>query len=442
MDDPFKILVVEDDQIDARFIENVLTSAGFETDIAESSESALTSLNQTAYNLVLVDLKMIDMSGIQILALIKRYYPAVEVIIITAHASIETAVKSMRMGAHSYFIKGEPTRKLIADIRSIADRQNVIRPELLSGNDVTISRLKTRGTTFTHLLTQAESLASAGLNTLITGSTGTGRKVLAKHMCQCGSFQERPVYEMDFSTSADETSFQSTKAKYALRNFLDTHEAKGICLLFNIDQAEPDMLQELLAELEAHVAQHQMGKSSISVISTCTVRSVPSLKPIYGAEYFFRYWGVTLELPEINERREDLPLVIEDIVKKLGTEHNTPNLRIDKALVQKLSQSFFIDEFAGLEKLIARLSAAASGAEITSDLMDQIETSDIVLHKEHPFAPGEPSSLKEARELSERDFITKIYNRCGQNKTRAAAALGISARQLYNMLKKYHQETS
>lgn len=439
MEKTFKILIVEDDIIDARFIENVVVSAGFRTQIAQSSESALTALNQTTYNLVLVDLKMIDMSGIQMLALIKRYYPSTEVIIITAHASIDTAVESIRMGAHSYFVKGEPTRKLIDEIKTIADRQKNVNSSIFSNSSLDLARLRTRGTTFTNILFQAEALASANMSTLITGAHGTGKKVLAQYMSRYNRHQNAPVYEIDFCSTIGNLPLQASTAKYSLRTFLEKHERAGICIFLNIDHAAPETLGSLLAELRAQSPEHQPQKQALSVISTCTVQAASNLNATYGAENFFRYWGVKLELPEIADRREDVPLVIEHMLGNLCSEHKA-TIPIDTALLQHISKSFFIGEFLGLEKLVERLFEAASGEKLTLELMKQIKTDDILLLQNHPFSPGEPSSLKDAREQSEKAFINTIYNRCGRNKTKAAAALGISSRQLYNMLKKYHLE--
>lgn len=436
----FKILIVEDDIIDARFIENVIVSAGFYTKVAQSSESALTALSQTTYDLVLVDLKMIDMNGIEILALIKRYYPSTEVIIITAHASIDTAIESIRMGAHSYFIKGDPTRKLLDEIKTIADRQEATNSSRFSKVLPNIARLRTRGTTFANTLSQAETLASTGMNTLITGAHGTGKKVLARHMSRYDQHPNAPVYEIDFYSKSDSLPSQASTATYELNNFLEKNERRGVCLFLNIDHAEPATLNELLAVLNTQLPKKQTQKQSLPVISTCSIQSTSSLNTTYGAANFFRYWGIKLELPEIADRREDIPLVIEHILNNLCSEHNTPEVTVDAKLLHYLSESSFIEEFAGLEKLVERLFKATSGEKLTLDLMEHIKTNDILLLQKHPFSPGEPSSLKDAREQSERAFINTIYNRCGRNKTRAAAALGISSRQLYNMLKKYHLE--
>ncbi|WP_421903697.1 sigma-54-dependent transcriptional regulator [Maridesulfovibrio sp.] len=198
MNNSFKIMIIEDDAIDARFIKTVLGAAGYDADVSQHPNEALTVLNQHPYDLILVDLKMVDMNGMEILELIKRYYPTTEVIIITAHASIDTAVEAIRMGAYSYFVKGDPARKLIADIKTIATRQM----ERSSGNHaetlVGASRLKTRGTIFTNILSQAGKIAASGMNVLLAGAPGTGRKSLAQHMCKNTHQTDGPVYEIDF----------------------------------------------------------------------------------------------------------------------------------------------------------------------------------------------------------------------------------------------------
>ncbi|WP_421903698.1 helix-turn-helix domain-containing protein [Maridesulfovibrio sp.] len=200
------------------------------------------------------------------------------------------------------------------------------------------------------------------------------------------------------------------------------------------------VLSEMLSILEKRISRYSSKKAPISVISTSTLQSVPNLKATYGSEFFFHYWGMKIELPEIRDRKEDLPLIIEDIVKDLSAKQKIPAPDIDNSLLEHLSNAVFVREFEGLETLIQRLFNASSGAALTSDLIEQVETGDSLLREEHLIFPSEPSSQKEAREQSEREFIKTVYNRSGQNKTKTAAALGISARQLYNMLKKYHIE--
>ncbi|TIH19113.1 sigma-54-dependent Fis family transcriptional regulator [Marinifilum sp. JC120] len=438
MDSSIKIMIIEDDAIDARFIKTVLGAAGYDADVSQHPNEALMVLNQHPYDLILVDLKMVDMNGMQILELIKRYYPTTEVIIITAHASIDTAVEAIRMGAYSYFVKGDPARKLLADIKTIATRKMEKNTGIYGESSAGASRLKTRGATFTNILSQADQLAAVGMNVLLVGAPGTGKKNFAQHMCKSTPQTDGPVYETDFSVDGESLSQQNAKDR--LNIFLDQYGSTGTCVLLNIDQADPIILSEMLSILETRISRYSSKKALISVISTSTLQSIPKLKATYGSEFFFLYWGIKLELPEIRERREDLPLIAEDIVKKLSATFNVPTPDVDNSLLEYLSAATFVREFEGLETLVQRIFKVSSGAALTSDLIEQVEIGDILLKEEYLIFPSEPSSLKEAREQSEREFIKTVYARSGGNKTRTAAALGISSRQLYNMLKKYDLE--
>lgn len=438
MDNSFKILIIEDDAIDARFIKTVLSSAGYASDVAQHPNEALEALNEYPYNLVLVDLKMADMNGMQILELVKRYYPATEVIIITAHASIDTAVEAIRLGAYSYFVKGEPARKLIEDIKIIAGRQEKYSSEDLSETFAGASRLKARGVTFTSILSKADKISSAGMNVLLSGAPGTGRKALAQYMCKSSPKNDVPVYEIDFSTVTKDISRK--KIAEQLNLFLEQHGSSGTFLLLNVDHADPGLLLEALSILEAHIPRYLLGSGAVSVVSTCSLRFIPDLKATYGSGFYFQYWGTQIELPGVKERREDLPLIVYDIVEKMSTKENIPTPAVDGSLLENLSRAVFVREFDGLEKMLQRLLEASSGAVLTSDLIEKIKTDDILLQKESLILSTEPSSLKEGREQYEREFIRTVYERSSGNKNRTAAALGISARQLYNMLNKYNIE--
>ncbi|NDV24533.1 sigma-54 dependent transcriptional regulator [Desulfovibrio sp. JC022] len=439
MENNIKILIIEDDVIDARFIRTVLSSAGYDSDVAHHPNEALEVLNEHSYDLILVDLKMSDMGGMQILELVKRYYPATEVIIITAHASIDTAVEAIKLGAYSYFVKGDPARKLISDIKDIAGRKTEKNFDNPAETSVESSRLKTRGATFTSVLLQARKIASASMNVILVGTPGTGRKALAQHIGKSSSPKDGHAYEIDFPLTQE---LPHQTAKDELVNYLDQYGSAGTCIFLNIDQADPEILSDLLSTLETHIPHHSSGRTGISVISTSTSRSIPRLKVTYGSELFFHYWGSKTELPEMKERREDLPLVVEDFIEKLSIKQNAPTPEIDSSLIEHISTAFFAQEFEGLETLLQRLFEASSGAPLTSSLLEQVETDDILLQKGQLLFPTEPSSLKEARKQTEREFIKTIYDRSERNKSKTATALGISARQLYNMLKKYNLEKS
>lgn len=440
MENKFKILIVEDDNIDARFFEHILLTDKYDVTIANDSKNALNALSLSSYQLVLVDLKMLDIDGMQLLELIKRYYPNLEVIIITAHASVETAVEAMRRGAYSYFIKGDKPQKLLADIRDIAKVSNDTPQEIQTQNSSQFSCLKARGALFTGFLEQARAVAGLKTNLLLVGAPGTGREALANYIHSCGPRKNLPVHTIDFSKFDETIQADNILEKSGLSDFFAEHGPAGTLILLNVGKGKPHVLKDIFTELDQNIPKHNGEKTSIAVISTTTQQGAWGLKGVYGAELFFQYWGMTLELPNMNERREDMPLIIDDLIDVLNSELSTTITGVENAFLKKLSTTFFIKEFRGLEDTLRRLMKYVGHGQLKLEHMDIVDTSDAILESSSPVAPGEPVSLKEARERSEQAYIQIVMDRTGGNKTRAATALGISARQLYNMLKKYKLE--
>ncbi|HAS90092.1 MAG TPA: hypothetical protein DCS48_12430 [Desulfovibrio sp.] len=440
MENKFKILIVEDDSIDARFFEHILLNGKYDVTIANDSKKALNALSLSSYQLVLVDLKMLDIDGMQLLELIKRYYPNLEVIIITAHASVETAVEAMRRGAYSYFIKGDKPQKLLADIRNIAKISNDTPQEIQTQNSSQFSCLKARGALFTSFLEQARAVAGLKTNLLLVGAPGTGREALANYIHSCSPRKNLPVHTIDFSKFDETIQAYNILEKSGLSDFFSKNGPAGTLILLNVGKGKPHVLKDIFTELDRNIPKHNGEKTSIAVISTTTQQGTWGLKGVYGAELFFQYWGMALELPNINERREDLPLIIDDLIDVLNSELSTTITGVEEIFLKKLSTTFFIKEFAGLEATLRRLMKYVGHGQLKLEHMDIVDTSDAILGSSSPVAPGEPVSLKEARERSEQAFIQVVMDRTGGNKTRAATALGISARQLYNMLKKYKLE--
>ncbi|WP_027183121.1 sigma-54-dependent transcriptional regulator [Desulfovibrio inopinatus] len=424
-----KILIVEDDDIDARFFEHVVTSAGFKAKIARTSQDALDAFDTETFDLVLADFKMLDIDGIQLLEIIKRYYPGIEVIIITAHASVETAVEAMRKGAYSYFVKGTPTSKLLVEISSAIKQRSFEHSGKNYTHDIESCRLVTRGATFKNVLHRAEQLAENGGNVLLVGVPGTGRAALARRMHAWSKRHQSPLFEIDCADYDDPFA--------QLTDELNSHITVGTLLIQNIDQIPPDILQELFIAVEKRFPPTEGDNLNRIVYITSTQSTPYELKQWVGNSLFYRYCALQLMLPTLAERNEDIPVVVEAMRQQLNSELETRVEALDHDLLKHLSQTAFIREFAGLEELLKRLLQSQTEGVLKMALFNRIETSDVVFGSGSPIAQGEPSSLLEARSIAEKKHIELVLGRTQGNRTRAAAALGVSSRQLYTLLKKY-----
>ncbi|WP_031484961.1 sigma-54-dependent transcriptional regulator [Maridesulfovibrio frigidus] len=430
------VLIVEDDSIDALFFKHALTKAGYDVSVADGPAGALDALSLKNYGLLLVDLKMAEMGGIELLDIAKRYYPQVEVIIITAHASVDTAVQAMRKGASSYFVKGDPVEKLIADVgkcEKISGEDNLDASDVHS--DMDYCRLKTRGAHLSRVLNLADHFAKTRENLLIVGQTGTGRKALAKHIHSKLKNRMAPFFEIDIPALSCE---DCNNAHYGdvLEEAGKVYQSCGTLYLKDVGKADSGMFAEFLCNIEKNVALNSFNSPGM-VISSSAINDVLVLKNRFGLDLFFNYWSLRVELPSLEDRREDIPILIPEICAFINAKLGTNVEGVDYKLMKELSRVAYVDDFAGLEQLLFRLIRNAESGTLSLPHLNEVETSDVLRDKHFPVGAGEPSSLKEVRMQAEAEFIKIILSRTGGNKKSAAIALGVSSRQLYNMLKKY-----
>ena len=431
MIDNKNVLIVEDDSIDALFFKHALGRAGYDVTVAEGALKALDILAVDDYSLLLIDLKLAEMDGIELLDIAKRYYPQVEVIIITAHASVETAVKAMRRGARSYFIKGDPVDKLIAEVEKCT---GPYAKEFSSVSGKDSYRLHSRGAHFSRVLNFGENIGQIGGNLLVVGVEGVGRRALAEFIHSRSNNANDPFMEVDCSLFTQDTS--DDEIAELVSEAAMVHRSSGTIYLKDVGLGTPENLSGFMKVLQDCVDMNTFTAPGM-VISSASVKDVLVLKSRFGPEIFFNYWLLRVELPGLVDRRGDLPLLVPRIVKLANSELGTNIDGVEKDLMNDLAQSVFVNDFSGLEKFIFRLASYAGEGTLNRKHLEYIETSDILLDRGLPVASGEPRSLKEVRMRAEVEHIQLILDRTGGRKSLAAAALGVSSRQLYNMLKKY-----
>ncbi len=428
------ILIVEDDPVDARFFEHVLHTAGHAVTCVSNTQSALDALMFNSFALVLVDLTMTDMGGMQFLELVKRYYPGLPVIIITAHASVGTAVRAMRLGASSYFAKGDPAERLLEDVESVICRTCHTAERYMPAASQDAHRLTARGVLFSSLLSTAGAVARAGRNLLVVGNRGSGRSALGYYMHATGARTGRLV-EVDCAANAAET----------LSNIQHGETPTGkpaTLVLRGLEDASPPVLRPVLDALAEFLDQTDSPPQVVSLVSPM---GAWQLHGAYGARRYAQFWSLSLALPDLPERREDIFPALDALRKRYNSELGTRVEGISPELAETLVLSAYIDNFIGLETLLARMMLHARVGMLTpAHLLSEIAEGCVLVggpaEETQLTGPSVPGSLKEARGRAEADYIRMVMNRTGNNRSRAAAVLGISSRQLYNMLKKYDMD--
>lgn len=406
-------------------------------------------LEKSSYDLVLTDLKMNGIDGIELLKKIKENNYRSEVILVTAFSTVDSAVIAMKLGAFGYFIKGQDPQILIKEIEKLFKinelifNNHSIKNELMKFNYL----LLTNNKKFKDILKIAEKAAISNSNILILGESGTGKEVIAKYIHQCSLRTDEnfvPVNCQVFSDGLLESElFGHEKGAFtgAIEKRIGRFEEadKGTLFLDEIGEIHPNIQVKLLRALENRSIERIGSNKKIEIdlrLIGATNRNL--YKKITEGEFredlLYRINTITIEIPPLRERKEDIPDFIDFFLNMFKNEMKKTIENVEDGLMETLMNYDYPGNIRELKNIIERLVVLCDN--------------NILSKKDLPLLSGKNNihtnlnlrTLKDVRQYAEKNHIRQVLTNCGNNITEAAKILDISRRQLYNKLYEYNIE--
>lgn len=442
-----QILVVDDECSMRLALSEALRRVGYGIDMAEDGFEALQKFRKGGFQLVISDVKMPKMSGLDVLKEIKRMSPHTPVIMVTGYGTIENAVEAMKEGAADYILKPFSYE----DLESAVKRTMLMsKPDRVSGRDRSSgSRLKSRvivtqNPKMQNLLGLARNIAASNATVLIQGESGTGKELLARFIVENSPRRDKPFVVINCAAIPENLLeselFGHEKGAFtgAVSRRIGKFEMAdhGTILLDEISEMSLSLQAKLLRVLQEFELDRIGGKISIPidvrVISTTNEdlrRAVEEAK--FREDLFYRLDVIPLMIPPLRERKEDIPLLVEHFLKENG-ERGGPGREVTvspeaQALLQKYDWKGNVRE---LENFIERAALVCEEG---------------VIEPRHFFLDGTVRPQSESGEVPvgstlremEKQLILKTLEEVKGNRTHAAKVLGISVRTLRNKLKEY-----
>ncbi len=451
MNDPAKLLVVDDEAIALNNLVHVLKKEGYAVTGTQSGPEAMRRLDKEEYNLVLTDLKMEKVDGMQVLLRSKALYPDTEVIMITGYATVDTAIEAMKGGAYHYIAKPyklEEVRRVVAEAleKNRLKKENFRLREYLKTFHGE-ARLITSNSSMRRLLEMAGQVATTDSNVVICGESGTGKELLARFVhsasrrkqgalmsVNCGVFTEELLanelfgHEKGAYTGADET-----------RKGLVEMADHGTLFLDEITEMPIGMQVKLLRVLQEREVMRVGGTQAIKVdvrFIAATNRDLQEevRQGRFRQDLYYRINVVTLKIPPLAERKDDIPLLVQHFMKKYATLTNKNIKEIAPEVVDILMSYDFPGNVRELENIIERGVALASDDSINvSHLPEDLRGASV--HTFRRKSGGIPSLAEQ-----EKAYIAWALKESGDNKSLAAQSLGIDRVSLWRKIKKYELE--
>jgi DNA-binding NtrC family response regulator len=448
---PPTVLIVDDEDVTRNLCRDVVADAGLRTRAASTTEQALDILDQYPVDLVITDLRVPQIGGLELLKRVRESYPQTAVIVLTQYGTIESAVEATRMGAADYVTKPfhvpELRGKIDRVVRSLEiDQENrVLREQLRSrpgfGGLIGVSPKMQR------VYRLIEKVSQHNYPVLILGESGTGKELVARSIHFSGARQNKPFVPVDCSalvpTLIESELFGYVKGAFtgAMHSKIGLMEAAGSGTLFldEIGEMPIDLQAKLLRALQEREIK-PVGSTERVPISTrviaATNRDLESAvrQGQFRQDLFFRLNVVQIKLPALRERKSDIPLLVNSFLEKFSDSNGRVRAISEDAMARLIAYDW-PGNVRELENAIERAVALGSGPILhVGDLPSN-------LHYGTADRLPQTDELLPLEEL-ERRAILRALREAGGDKLAAARLLGIGKTTLYRKLKQYDAESS
>jgi two-component system nitrogen regulation response regulator NtrX len=448
------ILVVDDENSIVQTLSGILQDEGFEVISARDGESALQVVEEEAPDLVLLDISLPGMDGLEVLQQLKEHQPLLPIIMVSAYGNVENAVKATRLGAYDFIEKPPHADKIILTVRNALEmsrlaeenlqlRRRAVPPEEIIGQSQVMQQLRE----------QVRVVAPTNAWVLITGENGTGKELVARAIHRFSKRAGKPFVEVNCAAIPEELieselfghekgAFTGATAKRRGK-FDQAHE--GTLFLDEIADMSLKTQAKVLRILQEQRFERVGGGRPIQVDVRVVAATNKNLEELisrgqFREDLYYRINVIPIAVPALKERTEDIPLLIEYFLKEFARENNGQPKIMTPEVVAVLRQQNWPGNIRELKNFIHRLAILTPGRVIDlADLPANLQ----------PEGPGSEldqsmlqlSSFKEARNLFEKEFIRRKLAEYHGNVSLTAESIGLERSHLYKKMRSHGLES-
>ena len=443
-----RILIVDDEAPTRNGLCDLLNAWGYDAKSAEDGVAALRRASTFRPSLVIADLVMPNMDGLELLRRLKQEVSHISVIILSGRGTLEMAVQAMREGAYDYLAKPVDIQRLQILVEKALEREDILTRMDLVERDLQelgrFSRLTGNSVPMRRIYSLIEQVAPSSASVLICGESGTGKECVARTIHEMSPRRDEPLITLNCAAIPD-TLIESELFGHERGAFTGADRRRAGCfeladngtlLLDEIAEMQPDMQVKLLRVLEESRFRRLGGKERIRVdvrVLASTNRRIEEAieDGSLREDLYYRLKVFTIELPLLVERKEDIPLLIAEFIKEFNEKNEKSVRSVDNDALQILLNHSWPGNVRELRNAIER-AVVVCDAELIGP-----EHLPVDLQHTAGSAPSISIQLGKPIKEIEKKIILENLEYMGGNKTKTASVLGVSLKTLHNKLKKY-----
>ncbi len=443
-----KILIIDDEEGIVESLKLILEDENYETDFAYNGPDALNKIKESNYDLMLLDIKMPRMDGMEVLEKALKINNELVVVMISGHGNVETAVESTKLGAFDFLQKPFDIDILKLKVRNALEykrskdelkkyKEELLESNLLIGESPSINGIRDKISKYSDL----------DLNILITGESGTGKLLIARQIHLNSERGQKPFVSINCASltidNFEKELFGTEENGKSITAGKLVEAGEGTVFFDEITNLKQELQAVILRVIEENKFTRVGSLKTIPVkarLIFSTNKDIPSLieEGMFKPELFHRINVLNINIPPLRERPEDIPLLVDFFTTKISKAYNSQKKKFSPEAIELLQSFRFPGNVRELKNMIERLTFSVDDKEITEEMIDIPDSKHTKIFTE---LMNRNMSLNEFQNESEKIFLLKMLNDYKYNISQTADALKIQRSHLYKLMNKYEIPT-